>query len=227
MAEKSFRHKLHDLNTRRKILHVFSKKTIDYYDVVEHYYIEDGLAYISCNVRNYYDIIDHYSVRGYEWPNEEFLRFIDDNANYIPSEFPIVLEICGSNFTAKQQETIIRTLGRYYELRFADAQLTVENKRFKARCLFGMAILSAIVLFLYGLFFSNLPGLMQETLLIVFWFFLWEWGDVFALEIRREKTNRTEAAQLSAMKIIFSDRFIDEPLDEETKEEIIDEIMEG
>ncbi|MBR2546489.1 MAG: hypothetical protein IKE93_10040, partial [Erysipelotrichaceae bacterium] len=82
----------------------FRKMKIDYYRYVKDFYLEDGLAYISCNVNDYNDIINPYSVEGYEWLNESFARFVESNAEYIPVEYPIVLEICGKNFSDQQKE---------------------------------------------------------------------------------------------------------------------------
>ena len=58
-------------------------------------YIENGLAFISCKVKSINDIVDRYSVDGYEWLDESFARYIESNAAYIPTEYPIVLEIIG------------------------------------------------------------------------------------------------------------------------------------
>ena len=44
-----------------------SKKSVDVGKFVKDFYVEKGLAYISCNVNSYYDVIDRYSVKGYEW----------------------------------------------------------------------------------------------------------------------------------------------------------------
>ena len=87
--------------SRRQIQNLknLSKKSVDVGKFVKDFYVEKGLAYISCNVGGYNDIIDRYSVKGYEWLDESFARFIEENAIYIPPEYPIVLEICGVPFT--------------------------------------------------------------------------------------------------------------------------------
>lgn len=210
--------------TNHRVRKGLSRKRVDFSDVVKDFYIEDGLAYISCNVKNYNEVIDHYSVREYEWPNKDFLHFVEDNAYYIPSHYPIVLELCGTHFTKKQQDTIVETLTDYYALRLGDTQLDVESNRSKEIILLLLTLLSAAILVIFGMTFNG-DGILQETLLIVFWFFLWEWGDVVAFERGEVHMKKTDAAQLATMKIIFSDRFIDEPVDEEMKEEILEEII--
>ena len=59
------------------------KMKIDYNRYVKDFYLEDGIAVISCNVSDYYDIIDRYSVEGYEWLNEHFAR----SSRAMPSTF--------------------------------------------------------------------------------------------------------------------------------------------
>lgn len=63
--------------SQHRLLRRFAPKRIDTSDAVKKVYIEDGIAFISCNVSDYYDVIDHYSVKGYEWPNSHFLQFIE------------------------------------------------------------------------------------------------------------------------------------------------------
>ena len=100
---------------------------VDYNKYVKDFYLEDGLAIISCNVNGYYDIIDRYSVEGYEWLNDSFARFLESNAFYIPFEYPIVLEICGTKFNRKQREVITETIHDYYELKLGDKQMELND----------------------------------------------------------------------------------------------------
>ncbi len=218
------RSKWDKLLARYRILRGFSKKRVDYSSVIKEFYIEDGLAYIACNVHSYEEVIDRYSVKGYEWPNRELLQYIEDNAYYIPSEYPIVVELSGVHFTEEQKRTIEKTLTDYYVLKLGDTQLDVDDNLLKELILFGGTILSAVGLVIYWMF-TQQENLLQETLLLLFWFFLWEWGDVVIFDRREVHMKRNDTAQLSSMKLIFSDRFIDQPLDEETKEEIIEEII--
>ena len=167
--------------SQHRLLRRFAPKRIDTSDAVKKFYIEDGIAFISCNVSDYYDVIDHYSVKGYEWPNSNFLQFIEDNAYFIPTDYPLVLEICGTHFSERQQQTIESTIRDYYALKLGDANVEVANTRLKWTTLFVLTILSAIILVIYKMLFTQ-EGLLLEILLVIFWFYLWERGDVFAFE---------------------------------------------
>ena len=46
---------------RRNLSH-FRRKKVDISKYIKDYYVDNELAYISCNVDSYDDIIDHYSV---------------------------------------------------------------------------------------------------------------------------------------------------------------------
>ena len=116
----------------------FRKKEVDLGKFVNHYYIENGLAYISCNVKGIFDIVNPYSVENYEVINSGFADFIEENAYYIPVEYPIVLEICGTNFTADQQEMVKRIVADYYALRLGDKQIDLKINRNKTIFLFVM-----------------------------------------------------------------------------------------
>ena len=110
----------------RRTARRFKKKTIDYSKYIKDFYIEKGVAFISCNVKGYYDIIDEHSVPEYEWLNHSFARFVEENAYYIPNTYPIVLEICGTHFSEAQQQRITETILDYYALQLGDKQLDLD-----------------------------------------------------------------------------------------------------
>ena len=107
----------------------FRRKSVDLDKFVKDFYVENGLAYISCNVNDYYDIIDKYSVDGYEWLNGSFTRFVEENANYVPTEYPIVLEICNHIFTKKQRDCIEETIADYYALKMGDVKTNKSGRQ--------------------------------------------------------------------------------------------------
>lgn len=208
----------------------FSKKKVNYDKKIRDFYLEDGIAYISCNVKNYYDIIDHYSVQGYEWLNSDFARYIDDNAINIPVEYPILLEICGCAFTEEEQETIERTIKQYYQMKLGEAQDEFDSlRRNLRRLLIGAALFFIVDVLTYEIwhiwgtnaFLQAIPDVVQVT----FWFFLWTAADFFFLQIPNAFEEKTYTAQLSSVQIVFKKKFLDVPVDEITKEQIIEEVF--
>lgn len=207
----------------RKNIRSFRNKRIDYSKYIKDFYLENGLAYISCNVRGYYDVIDVYSVNGYEWLNDSFARFIESNAYYIPPEYPIVLEICGTKFTKPQQDTIVQTIADYYSLKLGDKQLDldVNRKRALTLLLFGAVFFGLVWLLDYIMLISSI----KETILVIFWFFIWEFADLVLLARSDLRASKTDSAQLACMKVIFQEKFRDKPDDTEVADQIIAEIF--
>ena len=209
----------------RRNLKRFSKKGVDLGMFVKDLYVDNGLAYISCNVSGYYDIIDRYSVVGYEWLNESFARFVESNANYIPTEYPILLEICGHRFTKSQQACIEETIADYYALKMGDAQIELDKNFNKSAILFVFLLIFAGVLaFTKG--GQGLSPLFEEALFVIFWFFLWEFLDCAWFDRRDLDEARVDAAQLASIKVSFSEQFEDGPVEPEEEKRILAEIFE-
>ena len=192
---------------------------------IKDFYVDNGLAYISCNVRSYNDIIDPFSVEGYEWLSESFVRFVEENANYIPPEYPIVLEICGCKFNKAQRECIEETIADYFALRMVDVQWNLESNR--SRILFLIALVAAFAVFVwYTSRFPNLPRPVAEAPFVLFWFALWDCAELFFLDRRDLQEEKLYAARLASVKVTFALQFEDGPLEPEEEQKVLEEIFE-
>lgn len=205
-------------------MHRFSQKTVNYAKYMREIYIENGLAFISCKVKNYHDIIDQYSVEDYEWLDESFARYIESNAAYIPTEYPIVIEIIGGHFNESQKKTIEETILDYYGLSLGDKQLEMNRNM---RKIVIIAIISILVACLeWFLDINNYSSILQESIMILVWFFVEDLVELILerIDLQEEKT---DAAQLASVAIRFSDKFNDDPVPDEEAEEIIAEIFDN
>lgn len=207
----------------KKNLQSFRKKEVDLAKYVRDFYVDNGLAYISCNVDDYYDIIDDYSVDGYEWLNEGFVRFLESNAMYVPTEYPIVLEICGHHFTSKEKKTIVETISDYYALEQGDVQLNIEKLARRNLTRFGLSVLGIVLMWVGGKL--DIPFLKEATL-VFFWFALWDLCESMIFERKDLLEEKTDAAQMASIKVIFKEVYFDAPVSEEKEQEIIAEIFE-
>ena len=195
---------------------------VDYNKYVKDFYLEDGLAIISCNVNGYYDIIDRYSVEGYEWLNDSFARFLESNAFYIPVEYPIVLEICGTKLNRKQREVITETIHDYYELKLGDKQMELNDNTRRI-------ITFMVIAGLFTLLFTFVQGWQQDSfvvqfILIMLWFFIWGLSDMVVTDRSELKEEKMAIAQLASTVVRFREEFIDEPYDEFEQEKIYQEL---
>lgn len=202
----------------------YRKKRIDYSKYIKDFYLEGGLAYISCNVKEYYDIIDCYSVPDYEWLNAKFARFVEENAYYIPTEYPIVLEICGVRFSDAQQACIRETITDYYSLKLGDKQLALDANKSKSFLLIGMGVLLFFIVGALQTFRVFTSSTLMETFFILFWFFVWEFGDCALLDRMDLQQEKIQSAQLASIKVIFSEHFHDAPVDAKTQKALMESI---
>ena len=202
----------------------FRKMKIDYYRYVKDFYLEDGLAYISCNVRDYYDIIDIYSVEGYEWLNESFARFIETNAEYIPVEYPIVLEICGKEFTEQQKEVIDETIHDYYELKLGDKQIDLQNNTSQIITFLAVGVIATLIMM--ALHDWKADSFVNEMIVILVWFFIWELCGMIFFDRNDLKEEKMAAAQLASIAVRYKVHFTDTAVSEKEKEQIYESIEE-
>jgi hypothetical protein len=207
----------------RENIRKFSEKKVDYAKYMRDIYIENGLAFISCKVKGFYDIVDPYSVEEYEWLNESFARYVESNAAYIPTEYPIVLEIIGGHFSDKQKEVIEETILDYYGLALGDKQIDLIRNRRKIIVISVIAVIVAVIEWLLDAFSYSM--ILQESIMILVWFFVEDVVELILerIDLREEKT---DAAQLASVAVRFSNKFNDDPIPDDVAEEIIAEIFE-
>ena len=198
----------------------FKNKTVDISRYVRDYYVENNLAYISVNVNSYEDIVSKYSVVGYEDLNQEFVDYIEENAEYIPLEYPIVLEITGTRFSKDKQKIITETISDYYNMKLGETQEELSSNTRFALLLFVLAIVTGALYLTVSAtqFFST-------ALELGIWFFAWTFADVFWLERNEIKERKTDYAQLSSMKVIFKEEFVDDDISEKEEKQIIQDII--
>lgn len=202
----------------------FRKKSVDVAKFVKDLYVDHGMAYISCNVSNYNDIINKHSVEGYEWPNKHFTEFVDDNAQYVPTEYPIILEICGCEFSKKQQACIEETMADYYALQLGNAQLDLQRNTRECILLFVFGVISILGIWLATR--GNVGNTIWELLLVFLCFFIWEFLETFVFERNEYLEAKMDAAQMASMKLTFQKKFEDGPVEPEEEKQILKEIFE-
>lgn len=187
----------------RKTLKKFKNKKFDYSKYLKDFYVEDGQAYISIKVDSINDIISRYSIKEYEWINIEFADYIEKNAYYIPVEYPIVIEICGCEFSEEEKALIDEVIHDYFGLKLGDTVINLDiNSRKSLVLLLGGLFVLAIMLLISEFGTSGTP----EFILILFWFFSWEYVDLSWLNRAELRQQKIEAGQLASVKVMFDEK---------------------
>ncbi|MCR5627296.1 MAG: hypothetical protein K6F99_08250 [Lachnospiraceae bacterium] len=162
--------------------------------------MEDGIAYIPVKVESINDIISRFSVRGLESLNSEFMDYIMDYIDFIPSEFPVVLEIHGPEFSRDEKKVIIDTVQADMDYLLGRKQEEIAGKRKK----FIYMLIGTIV---SGTIFSFVQRWLWEMPLEFFYVVFWLFADAFVRYIFIEKTDYNEEkiryGRLASMKVEF------------------------
>lgn len=199
-----------------KNLQKFKSAKFNYAKFVKQYYIDKKEAYISAKVNSLDDIISKYSTKGYEWINPDFAHYIEESAYYIPIEESITIEICGGNFSDEEKELIKKVIKDYFGLKLGDKFLDLDQNKHRSLILLLFGILSLGVFTLFNR--VNLISTLSEVILLLFWFFLWEYADLAWIERSEIQLKRIEAGQLSTAKITFLDEDATNVKKEDSKE---------
>ena len=210
----------------RTSLRGFRRKRVALDRFVKEFYVEGGLAYISLKAKDYDSIISCYSVDGLEDLEPAFSAAIEENAVHIPTEYPILLEICGGGFNEEQKDTIEKSIADHYALNMGEAQLALEDNKKRILFITALTVVSAIII--YGLLelLPVIPRIVSDITTIVFWVFLWTLVDTAVFQRSDLKRARTEAAQLASMKVKFVDKFENALAKPAEKKAILDEMFE-
>ena len=106
----------------------YQKKKFDYYKMINDYYLVNNEAYISVKTTSVNDIVSKYSINKDEILNDEFVRFVNTNASYIPDNYSLVLEICNHQFSEDEKNIITKVIENHYELEIIKNTKAKRNK---------------------------------------------------------------------------------------------------
>lgn len=188
---------------------------------VQNAYIDHDMAVISCRVTDYYEVINHYSVPGWESLDPAFTKFLDENINYIPPEYPVVVEITGKKFTLQEQERIRAAIREDSLYALSDAEAEVEdNRRLFLYVLLGTIVGTGLILLA-----QRLTDVAAEFFYVVYWFF----ADTlvrFLLQDRFElRQRRLLAGRKASVTVRFYEKFDPADYTDSEAKELVSEIL--
>ena len=174
-------------------------------------FLDNGIATLPCRVSGLEDIISHYSVPGYETLNSEFTEYVRSTADFIPADYPIVLEISGCHFTEEEQTVIRETVRSDFTYDLGAVQKV--NRR---RLLVALGMLLGMIvsgLLTFGT--SVLNNSAIEIMYIFFWFFADMTVCYFLFDNFGDRRERLLAARLADMELYFSEVYDDSSVTDE------------
>ena len=149
------------------------------------------------------DIINTYSAKDQESLNPDFVEYLQEAANPIPDECPLVLNIIGDNLSADEKKVIAETIRDDFSYKLG----LVEKEQDREFKLFLFMLIGSIVGGLLLWLTDFLDEAPREIFVVFFWFFgdrMFEYLFITGHELRKEKRL---AGRLASVKVNFSDTY--------------------
>ena len=166
-------------------------------------YIENGIATVNCCISGYHDVISTYSSKGQESLNFDFIDYLEDSAEPIPDEYPLVLNIIGNCLSEDEKKSITEIIRDDFAYKLGIVEKEQEREFNVLIFMIVGSIIAGILLAMTD-FLEEVP---REIFVVLFWFF----GDrmfasffITGRELRKEKRL---AGRLASIKVIFSDNY--------------------
>ncbi len=191
------------MKKKSNFIYLFDRKKSRIDSRIRRDYIENGIATVHCKISSYNDIINSYSVKDQESLNPDFVDYLQDTAEPIPDECPIVLNIIGNCLNDDEKKIIAESIRDEFLYKLGIFEKEQEREfKFFIFMLVG-SIIAGILLALTD-FLDEVP---REIFIVLFWFFgdrMFEYLFITGYELRKEKRL---AGRLASIKVIFSDTY--------------------
>ena len=162
-------------------------------------YIDNGIATINCCISNYHDIISTYSAKGQESLNFDFIDYLEDSAEPIPDEYPLVLNIIGNCLSDEEKKTITETISEEFSYKLGRVEKEQERE-FKVLIFMVVGSIIAGLLLTMTDFFEELP---REIFVVLFCFWATECFNLSSLRDVNFAKKNVWQVDLQVSKLFF------------------------
>ncbi len=162
--------------------------------------MENGIAYIPCKIKSIDDVISKFSVKDCESLDTEFLTFIVDFVEFIPVEYPVVLQIIGPKFSVEEKRIISDTIAAETDYMLGRTEEYLNTKKRRFMFMIAGTVISGILLGIAKQIIENVP---LEFFFVLFWLFadaLVRYLFIDKLDFKEEKIHM---GRLASMKVEF------------------------
>ena len=191
------------MRKRNNFVRLFESRKSHIDSRIKRDYIDNGIATINCCISNYHDIISTYSAKGQESLNFDFIDYLEDSAEPIPDEYPLVLNIIGNCLSDEEKKSITEIIRDDFSYKLGIVEKELERD-FKVFIFMLIGTLIAGVLLWHTHFLDEVP---REIFIVLFWFFgdrMFESLFITGRELRKDKRL---AGRLASIKVVFSDTY--------------------
>ena len=162
---------------------------------------EDGRVRIDVNVPDETELFDSLAPEGSGKLNPNVIRYIDEQAYFVPAEYDLTVNFVGREVSPQQQKQIENALHDHYNMQVYDKLDDIKNNRRLGIFLMVFGVLALAAYFFITLFAKN--PVFEEVVSIVGTFSIWEAVDCWLINGHHTKVELNNALQMALIKITF------------------------
>lgn len=169
---------------------------------VEKRLAEDGSVKIDVNLPEDAELFDPMAPTEYGQLNPEIMRYIDEQAYFVPVQYDLTVNFVGRDIPQEKQEQVENALRDHYNMQVYDKLDDIRNNRRLGIFLLIFGIVALAVYFFIALLDKNV--LFHEIISIAGTFSVWEAVDCWLINGHHTKIELNNALQMALMKITFT-----------------------
>ncbi len=183
----------------------YQKAKFESYKKVNDLKINDNEAYIEMKIDGFDDIKDDYCLTDGIVLKQDFIDAIVKRTNYIPLDYPLVLQIYNKTFTSSEKILVRKLIKNHFTLEMIDKEIELKKLRLKIYFFLSFAILGFL---LYVLTYIGFVKTLQELISLVASFItsfsIWEISELIVFEEDEVKEEIIKYKHLSKIRIVFN-----------------------
>ena len=149
-----------------------------------------------------FNIFNQLSPAKYGMLNPDIYQYIDEQVYFIPSEYDIVINFTGREFSSDEKDQITKAVEKHYNLQVYDKIDDIYRNRLLGIFLLIFGIVALAIYFLMN--FRNKNLIMIEIVSIVGTFSIWEAVDCWLIQGHERRVNLRNALQMAHLSVTFN-----------------------
>ena len=183
----------------------YQKAKFENYKKVNELKINDNEAYIEMRINGFDDIKDDYCLTDGIVLKQDFIDAIVKRTNYIPLDYPLVLQIYNKTFTSSEKILVRKLIKNHFTLEMIDREIELKKLRLKIYFFLSFAVLGFLLFLLtYIGFVKTLQELISFVASFITSFSIWEISELIVFGEDEIKEEIIKYKHLSKIRIVFN-----------------------
>ena len=183
----------------------YQKAKFENYKKVNELKINDNEAYIEMKVNGFDDIKDDYCLTDGIVLKQEFIDAILLRTNYIPLDYPLVLQIYNNTFTSSEKILVRKLIKNYFTLAKIDKDMELKKLRRKIFFFLSFAFVGLILFILTTIGeLKTFQELISFIASFITSFSIWECSELIVFGEDDLKEQIIKYKHLSKIRVVFN-----------------------